>query len=508
MTELDRRAFLAVLAAGATVSGTANAAPRKGGVLRVSAWTNPTTLDPTTGSGGSDHIFLYTMFDSLVAFDYATLEPKPGLALSWSYPDPLTFVLNLRPGIVFHDDTSCDADAVKFNLDRIREDPRSNVKPDLATVASVAVTGPLQVTLKLSQPDTALPLILSDRAGMMCSPTAVKALGKDHDRKPVGAGPWKFVSWADSEKIVVTRHEKYWDPKRPYLDGVEFSVIQEVNTGLRSVIAGQNDLVYYLSPQQKPIVDRSKNLVSVTGPTLYCIQLYINFGRKPMNDVRVRQAINYAIDREEFNKATMAGLSEPATLSLPKSHWAHDAEMAKAYPYDPAKAKKLLGDAGYPDGLDVNIAVYSDQRSQQRLEVLIEQFRKIGIRVTSYAGTIPQQTNAFFAEKKGDLYLSAWTGRPDPSQTYKLMFGAGSFYNASRIETVPEIGPALLETRGYEDIPSRKKAFSKLQKIVTENALVVPLVFQFELDAHTQKVKDFRPNLLGKCKFEDVWLEA
>ena len=130
------------------------------------------------------------------------------------------------------------------------------------------------------------------------------------------------------------------------------------------------------------------------------------------------------------------------------------------------------------------------------------------MRVTSFAGTIPQQTNAFFVEKKGDLYLSAWTGRPDPSQTYQLMFSGGSFYNAGRNEAVPEIGPALLETRKYQDIPARKQAFSKLQRIVTENALVVPLVFQFEMDAHTQRVKGYRPNLLGKPKFEFVWLEG
>ena len=505
---LNRRAFLALLAAGSALPGSASGAPRKGGVLRVAAPTNPTTLDPTTGSGGSDHVFLYTMFDTLIAFDYATLEPRPGLATSWSYPDPQTFVLNLRPGILFHDGTPCDAEAVKFNIDRSREDPRSNLKPDVATIESVSVTGPLQVMLKLNQPDTALPLIFSDRAGMMSSPTAVRAPGKEHDRKPVGAGPWKLVSWEDNEKITVTRHDKYWDPARPYLDGIELSVIQEVNTGLRSVIAGQNDFVYFLSPQQKAVVDRAKNLIPVTGPTLYCVQLYINFGRKPMNDARVRQAVNFAIDREEFNKATMSGLSEPATLSLPKSHWAYDPEMAKAYPHDPQKARKLLAEAGYPNGLDVNVAVYSDQRSQQRLEVLIEQFQKAGIRVTSYAGTIPQQTNAFFVEKRGDLYLSAWTGRPDPSQTYQLMFSGSSFYNASRMEIPPEIGPALLETRRFENISARKKAFAKLQKIVTENALVAPLVFQFEMDAHNQKVKGYRPNLLGKCKFEDVWLEA
>lgn len=510
MTGLDRRGFLALAGTAplAAAEARAQATPKRGGVLKVSAPSNPSSLDPTTGGAGSDHVFLYTMFDTLVMFDYATLQPVPGLAESWSYPDDTTLVLNIRPGVLFHDGTPCDAEAVKANFDRNRFDERSNVKPDLATVADVTVTGAQQVTLKLKQPDTALPLILSDRAGMMSSPTAFKEKGRGHDRSPVGTGPWKFVNWADNERIVVTRFDKYWQPGKPYMDGVELQIIPEVNTGLRSVIAGQNDFVYFLSPQQKTVIDRAKNLTSVTGPTLYCIQLYINWGRPPLNDVRVRQALNYGVNREEFNQATMNGLSEPAGVTLPSAHWAHDPVMAKRYPYDPDKAKALLAEAGYKDGIDLLALGYTDQRHIQRQEVLIEQYRRAGIRLRFQNGTIPEMTNAYLVEKKGDLYLSAWTGRPDPSQTYQLLFGAGSFYNPSRVEAVPEVGPALLETRRYADIPSRKKAFAALQRIVTENAMIVPLVFQWEMDAHGPRVKNYKPNLLGKPKFENVYLEG
>ena len=134
-------------------------------------------------------------------------------------------MLNIRSGVTFHDGTPLDAEAVKFNFERNKSDQRSNVKADLLNMASVAVTGPMQVTLKLSAPDSALPGILSDRAGMMVSPTNIKALGNDTDRKPVGAGPWKFVRWADNEIIVVTRNDNYWRPGRPYLDGIEFKIV-------------------------------------------------------------------------------------------------------------------------------------------------------------------------------------------------------------------------------------------------------------------------------------------
>jgi peptide/nickel transport system permease protein/peptide/nickel transport system substrate-binding protein len=115
---------------------------------------------------------------------------------------------------------------------------------------------------------------------------------------------------------------------------------------------------------------------------------------------------------------------------------------------------------------------------------------------------------AFFADKKGEALLAAWTGRPDPSLTYSLMFAKDSYYNAGRTEWSPELTAALLETRASEDLEARKAAFAKVQKIVVNGALVVPLVFQLELDAQVAKVKGYRPNLLGKPRFDGVWLES
>ncbi|MBS0639399.1 MAG: ABC transporter substrate-binding protein [Acetobacteraceae bacterium] len=510
---IGRRSLLAgaagSFAASALVQGAAaQATPKRGGILRVACPYNPSTLDPMTGSSGNDHIFLYTIYDTLIEWEYSTLMPKPGLAKAWSYPDPNTLLLDLQPGVMFHDGTPFDAQAVKFNLDRGRQDPTSNVKPDLGKVTEVVVTGPLQVALKLSQPDTSLPLTLSDRAGMMVSPKAAQALGREHDRAPVGTGAWKFVSWQNNEKVTVTRNEGYWKPGRPYLDGIELSVINEVNTGLRSVIGGQNDFVFFLSPQQKAVVDRAKNLVSVSGPTLYCIQLYLNYGRKPLNDVRVRQALNYAVDREAFNKATMAGLAEPATLNIPSSHWAYDKVAAARYPYDPDKAKALLTEAGYKDGLDLDLQGTSDQRSVQREEVLTEQLAKAGIRAHFTNGMIPATTTKFFVDKQHDAYLSAWTGRPDPSLTYQLLFGKDAFYNTSRTDPVPDLAAALQATSAGQTLEERKIAFAKVEQLVADNALIVPLVFQNALDAYRTSVKGYRLNLLGKPKFEDVWLDG
>ena len=142
MTHTTRREAMALISAalaGTALGGSAFAqgTPKRGGILRISAPANPSSLDPATGGAGSDHAFLFTMYDTLTEWDFETLKPKPGLAESWSFTDPTTLVLNIRSGVTFHDGTPLDAEAVKFNLERNKSDPKSNIKADLASMASV-----------------------------------------------------------------------------------------------------------------------------------------------------------------------------------------------------------------------------------------------------------------------------------------------------------------------------------------------------------------------------------
>ena len=511
LAPVTRRELMVLLGAGAAAAGHpawAQATPQRGGVLKVSANANPSSLDPATGGAGTDHTFLWTIFDTLVEWDYDTLKTKPGLA-AFNFPDPRTLVLDIKPGISFHDGSPLDAAAVKFNLDRGRQDARSNIKADLNSVAQVDISGPLQVTVKLLRPDTALPAILSDRAGMMVSPKAAQALGKDHDRKPVGTGPWKFVSWADNERVVVSRADKYWRQDRGFVDGIEFSIIPELSTGLRAVVAGQNDFAYQLPPRLTPLIDKAKNLQKVTGPTLYCLQIYFNLAKKPLDNLKVRQAINYALDRTGFVKASLAGVGEPAYMNLPKSHWAYDESLVKLYPHNVEMARKLLAEAGFKDGIELTVGSYTDQDSVRRSEIVMEQLGKAGIRLKFLTGTIPEISGQFFGnEKKFDMLLSAWTGRPDPSMTYSLMYAKDAYFNAGRVELSKELTELLAESRAAERIEGRKLIFWRLQRIVMEQALVAPLAFQYELVAASQKVKGYKANLLGKPKYEFISLQG
>ncbi|RMC37587.1 ABC transporter substrate-binding protein [Paracoccus alkanivorans] len=506
---LRRRQVLTGMAGGAALAILPRSALSQGGkVLKIRGNANPSSLDPATGGAGSDHVYLYNFYDTLVDWEAGTLTPKPGLATAWKFEDPTTLVLTLQEGVSFHDGTPFNAAAVKFNLDRNRMAGISNIKQDVASISEVEATDDLTVTIRLAAPDTALPLILSDRAGMMVSP---EALGNDPeanmDRGPVGTGPWQFGTWTDGEKITGTRFADHWRNGIPGVDGIEILVIPETATGLRAVQSGQVNIAYQLSENQQPLIDRMPNLELVSGPTLYIYQLYVNSSRGPLQDPRVRKALSMAIDREAYVNATQAGIGEPAYMNLPKAHWAWSEEVAKLTVYDPEQARSLLEEAGFADGLDLDLRGYPDQASVQRQEVILAQWAKIGVTGRFQNAPIAEASGRFFGEEKlGDLLLSAWTGRPDPSLTYALMYSEDSYYNPGRVAPPEGYMEALQASRETDDQAERVAALATAQKLAMEAQLCIPLSVRYEVDAIDSSVRNFNANLLGKPKFRDVTL--
>ncbi|MBV9748449.1 MAG: peptide ABC transporter [Acetobacteraceae bacterium] len=506
---ISRRALLAAPAIiGLAAVGTARAEPKPGGALRVAAAANPSSLDPFTGRSGADHVFLFPIFDRLIDWEPATLEARPGIAEFWSFTDPRTLVLSLRSGVRFHDGTACDAAAVKANLERGMGDTRSSVKPDLGSIDTVEASGADRVILHLKQPDTSLPLSLSDRAGMMFSPAALAASGTNSDRMPVGTGPWKFVQWDNNNQVILTRNPDYWRRDLPYLDGIQFKIIPELNTGLRSVVGGQNDLVYQVPSALIAAAKRDRSLVVEVGPSLSCNMLYFNYGLGPMAQLPVRQAINYAIDRAAYSKLTTSSLGEAAGIILPSQHWAYDKEAASAYPFDPAKAKQLLADAGFAAGVEIPAAAYSDQFSQQRMEIIMGMLEKVGIKLTLETGTVADLNAKLIGGHRFGFNLSDWSGRPDPSVTYASVFESDAFYNEGKIEGVPGIDAAIVATRQSSDLAVRKAEFAKLERLERSGALFAPLAFAPQNVVHSPKVQGYVPNLLGKPRFDTVYLQS
>jgi peptide/nickel transport system substrate-binding protein/glutathione transport system substrate-binding protein len=460
-----------------------------------------------TGRNLPDFNVLNAVFDALIDYEPDTLELKPGLAKAWRFTDPKTLVLDLVAGVEFHDGTPFDAEAAKFNFDRYRTDPRSNVKADLNSMASAEVTGKYQVTLHLTRPNVGLPAMLTNRIGLMVSPIAVKKNGPNIDRKPVGTGPFKFVEWQDNVSFTMVRNDHYWRPGLPYLDGIKMGIINEFNTCARTVIAGQADVALDLEVEQKRYADRVKTVVAKANPCFVFYDVFFNYGRSPLNDVRIRQALNYAIDRDAINKVMNDGLGEPSCAPLPTEFWATDPSTVNYYTHDPERAKKLLAEAGYANGIDLNGWGASTQSFLKDQELVVTQLARSGIRVKMTPGTGAQNMQRFMLEKKGDLLLTPTGGFPDPSQLYEALFAKQALRNASGIE-LPGFRSLLDATARTEDRAQRKAAFAKLQRFVIEQAMQLPQYVKAGVVVMTPKVQNLHNGLLISPKFTEVWLAA
>src|SRR5262245_33886047 len=483
--------------------------PRRGGTLRVSMTYNPAALDPMTGRNAPDFNTLLAIYEGLIDLEPATLQPKPGLAKAFGWKDPTTLVLDLQQGVTFHDGTAFDGEVVKFNLDRYRSEPRSNVKPDCSSIDTIEVPSKYQVVLRLNRPNSSLPTILADRPGLMVSPTAIRnAPGGNIDRTPVGTGPFKFVSWQDNDRIVLTRNDHYWREGLPYLDGLVLRIIGEQPTGLRSVVAGENDLAINIDVHLKTVADRAGNLVARLIPSMFFWGGYINFAKPPLDNLKVRQALSWGIDREAMNKAIALGLNTPGNGVISKAHWACDPATFNYYGYDPDKARKLLAEAGYPDSIDVPMLGWADQTAMQRQEVAMAQLAKAGIRVQLTPASPQDSSILFFGpQKKGSARMSGMGGYADPSQQYDNLLSKTAYYNAGSIE-LPGYRDLINATQATDDLEARKAAFAKLQRFVIENALVLTFLFQTNLMVAQKSVRGVTVDLTNKPRFHSAWLAA
>ena len=514
LPNLTRRSLMAGTAAlGGTLLVPAMARaqapqPRTGGTLRVVMPYNPASLDPIAGRNNPDFNALLMLYDALISFDPKTLELQPMLATSWEFTDPTTLVVKLREGVEFHDGEPFNADAVVFHIDRCRNYEKSNVKSDLTVVEKCEATGPYEVTFKLKFPDASLPATLADRAGCIVSPASVKAAeGGNVDRNPVGTGPFKFVEWQDNTLIKLVRNTNYWGDA-PYLDAIEARIINEHNTAVRAVTAGEADIALNMSAQQMAVAKRDPNVVAEATPSMIYYSAFLNYGEgSPLADVRVRQAMNWALDRPVLNQVLWGGLGGGNCSMFPSGFWANDPETENYYTLDVDRAKHLLKEAGFANGIEIETHTWADQAAVQRQEVVSAQLAEAGIRLKVTPSQPAQAMQFFLNEKKGHMLLSPTGGNPDPATAYDRHFAATAYRNAAKLELpgYRELADASLNTF---DFAARQQVLYKMQRFVLENALHLPQFTSAGIIVRSPKVHNFDFSLLQRPRFHKVWLEA
>lgn len=481
-----------------TACGSASAQTRLN-ELTVAMSSDLSSFDPAMGNAGTDHVFLYPVYDTLISFDPETTEPVPGLATSWEYTDPHTLELELREGVTFHDGEEFNADAVVTNLERSRSEG-SNLQSELASISDVVATDDYTVEIRLAEPDSALPLILSDRSGMMVSPASLEN-PDTLATNPVGTGAWEFVDWNRGSAVKLAANDDYWDDSVEVSPNLTFRVLSDPKTRVDSLITNQVDFAYQVGAGDAEGLALNEQITVQADPSMRVRMVYLDLSDELMADQKVRQALNLAIDREQLAEVGFFGHAQPASTYLPTTHWA-SVEDESAYDYDPERARELLEEAG-AEGASFSMLLPNDANTVRVAEILRYSFKEVGLTVEMKPRELVQSTAEYFDEHRDPALLSAWTGRPDPAQTYAQLLAEDGYYNAGSV--APDgLEEAVEESNTHTDNDARAESLKEAGRLDREFSTFLPLVFEDAIVAYDNSIQGYQPNLLGKPKFTNV----
>lgn len=508
--EWSRRGLLAA-ALGAAVA-TSFAAPAVSqtplGVLIVGQIAEPKSLDPAAVTAVNDFRILVNLYEGLLMYAPGTLEVAPALATAWEVSEDGTeYTFRLREGVTFHDGTPFNAEAVKFNFDRmLNEDhPYHDTGPFplaffFSAVQSTDVIDDMTVKFTLDAPYAPFLSNLAYPTGLMVSPAAVKASGADYGRNPVGTGPFKFAEWRSNEAVVIERNTDYWGEPAG-TDAVVFRPITDANTRVAEMLAGGIDMMVEVPPTAlSEFQGNGFSVVEQAGPHLWF--LILNAKEGPFADKRVRQAANYAINKEAIVNDVLEGTADVAAGPTPPAFgWAYD-ESLDPYPYDPEKARALLAEAGVADGTE--LVFYVTEGGSGMLDpvpmgtAIQADLDAVGfdVKIETYEwNTFLGEVNPGL-EGKADMAEMAWmTNDPDTLPFLALRteawpdagFNSGYYSN-------PEVDALLEQARAATSQDERADLYRQMQQIVHDDA---PWVF----------VANWKQNAVTSDKVENFSLE-
>jgi peptide/nickel transport system substrate-binding protein len=429
----------------------------------------PANWDPVVqGSGGGFRV-LALAYASLTEIDEHG-NAQPGLAESWRYNeagDQVTF--HLRPGLRFTDGTPVNAEAVKLYLERAKSQPNSALDGDLTSIASVRVASELDVVIHLTQVDHQIPLLLGQRVAQITSPKAAED-PRALNASPVGAGPFKVVELVPESHVYLRKNPDYWDAKNIHIEEVRVYAGTDWAMVVPSIQTGVYDFAG-IPPSQIKAAE-SAGIAVVQQPGFNASNLSINVNKKPFSDPAVLEAVRHAINRQEFVDKVTLGRGTATNQPFPRGYIAYDEASEDRWPYDPAKARQILRDAGYTDGqISVDFVLPDSSASA---EIVQSQLAAIGIKVKIIVST--KWAEPFFAK---DLALSLYgtTGRESPVQTLTAHFGPQGPLNLSSPFVSDEFEAAIKRAR---ETPLDAPEYAANLKAATRAALKTsPTVFLY-----------------------------
>jgi len=462
--------------------------------LRIGLAEDPDMLDPSLGRTYVGRIVFSAFCDKLFDID-EKLNIVPQLALSYeTSADGKAMTVKLRPGVKFHDGEALDAEAAKFSIERHINMPGSFRKSELASVDHVEVVDPLTIKLVLKSPYAPLISQLTDRAGMMVSPKAVKAEGDKFGLHPVCAGPFKFVERVQQDRMVFERFADYWNKDNVFIDRVVFLPIVDATVRLANLKSGGLDLIERVLATDIKDVESDSRLVLSTAPELGYLGLTINTNndksKGALTNVKVRQALDLSIDREALNQVAFNGEFTPGNQWVSPSHPYYQ-KSSPIRPRDVEKAKALLKEAGVSLPVSIDYMVPKGSEYEAVAQVVQSMAAEAGfdikLRLVEFATSFKQVQAGEF-----QVFQINWSGRIDPDGNSYVFMHTGAPQNDGGYSN-PEADKLMDEARLTSDFAERKAIYEKLTKILLNDEPIIYLYHKKLLFAHTKKLEGYRP---------------
>ena len=434
--------------------------PIYGGTLTIALSAEPPGLDPTTSPAATiKRVVHYNMLEGLLKVD-RNGKVVPALAKSYNISkDGREYTFHLYPGIKFHDGSPCTAEDVKFSFERLLDPKTAAVnRKYYMGVESIQVINPLTVKFKVKKFDSNFLFNVARGDAVIVSRQAIDRLKS----QPVGTGPFRFVEWKRGDSVAMVRNPDYYVKGIPYLEKVVFKFIPDPSAQLAALRAGDVDvLAYDLSPENAPMLEKDPRFKVLKGHTTTDVIMAINNSRKPFNDPRVRQAITLAIDRKAIIEGAVAGYGSPIGSHMDPTN-PYYIDLSGLYPYNPEKAKKLLAEAGYPNGFEAVLKLPEPYAYARRSgEIIADQLSKVGIKLTLEVIQWGQWIDRIFKNAEYDLTV---IGHAEPFDIE--IYGRPNYYfryhNPNFQELIKKAEEEMSE-------PARKKIYEEAQRMLADD---------------------------------------
>ena len=471
----------------------------------------------------------YQIYDGLANWNLAQGEtvpvPGPGLAESWKVgDDKLTWTLNLRKGVKFHDGTDFNAEAVVYNLDRIANKNAEQFDQDLFVamrsstleIASYKAVDPSTLEIKTTVPYSFLTVNMAYIT--IASPTQLKKLGnKDYVKAPVGTGPFKVDKYVDGQVMELVPNKDYWGNK-PKLDRIVLKPMPDPAARLAALQAGQIDWAEVPPPDSKKQLEAAGFNVSLKQYP-HAIIFPLNINDKPFDNPKVREALQYAIDREGLCKSLLNGLCAPAYQLMYKGHPWYNEAVGEKYKYDPAKAKKLLAEAGYANGFKITFPYTTGGSGNMwpgpMMEFLQQNFKDVGVTldiVPMEWNTLISTSRAGFADKANrEKYQGMWSSPATNAQPSLLSYHSSRIppdgcCNASTYNS-PEFNRLIVAAMAEFDVKKQDAILSEAMGLMATDSPVLYLVHDLNFRVLSPKVRGFVQSQSWFADLSTVWIK-